>query len=150
MTRGRKPKPTRLKALAGNPGKRPVKQDEPKPAAGRLSCPAHVKGAAATEWRRIVKILDPLKIVTQADRAALAAYCVTYGRWVEAEKDLRETGVIVKSPSGYPIQNPYLAVANKALQQMRQYLAEFGLTPSSRSRMATPPPSDETADELEF
>jgi hypothetical protein len=29
--RGRRPKPTRLKMLTGNPGKRPLNNDEPRP-----------------------------------------------------------------------------------------------------------------------
>ena len=32
------------------------------------------------------------------DRAALAAYCQAWGRWVEAEERLRETPPLVKTP----------------------------------------------------
>lgn len=90
-----------------------------------------------------------MRVVTVADRAALAAYCQAWGRWVEAEQQLAQHGTIVKSPNGFPIQNPYLAVANKALQQMHKLLVEFGLTPSARSRVKpTESPQSAASDDL--
>jgi P27 family predicted phage terminase small subunit len=76
-------------------------------------------------------------LVTVIDKAALAAYCQAWGRWVEAEQQLRKYGPVIKSPSGFPIQSPYLTIANKAMEQMTRMLVEFGMTPSSRSRVAT-------------
>ena len=32
--------------------------------------------------------------------------------------------------SAYPMQNPYLAIANTAIKQMKAFLVEFGMTPS--------------------
>jgi len=48
---------------------------------------------------------------------------------------VREMGMIVKSPKGYPIQNPFLAIANKAQRTCMDILTEFGMTPSSRTRV---------------
>jgi P27 family predicted phage terminase small subunit len=45
--------------------------------------------------------------------------------------------MLVKSPSGYAIQNPWLSIANKAFDQMMKLMTEFGMTPSSRSRVKT-------------
>ena len=53
---------------------------------------------------------------------------------------------MLKSPNGFPVQSPYLAVANRALEQMRSFLNDFGMTPASRSRvsaMPADPPDDE-------
>jgi P27 family predicted phage terminase small subunit len=45
-------------------------------------------------------------------------------------------GTVVKSPEkGFPMKSPYLCVAEATLEQMRKFLVEFGLTPSSRSRI---------------
>ncbi len=77
-------------------------------------------------------------MLTVLDRAALSAYCQAWGRWIEAEERLRQHGVIVRSPNGFPVQSPYLAVANKAMAQMSKLLVEFGLSPSSRSRIQGP------------
>jgi P27 family predicted phage terminase small subunit len=50
--------------------------------------------------------------------------------------------MVIKSPSGYPMPNPYLGIANKALNHCQKLWAELGLTASSRSRVrAVPAPS---------
>ena len=134
---GRRPLPTALKLIRGNPGKRPINRDEPKPAVTIPTCPAHLSPIAKTEWRRISKMLANLGIVTPIDRAALAAYCQSYGRWVDAEKKVQERGDVVKSANGNIMTNPYLSVANRAMDNMRKFLVEFGMTPSSRSRIST-------------
>ena len=78
--------------------------------------------------------------------AAFAAYCTAYGRWVEAEQALQTHGVLMKSPSGFPMQSPYLTVANRAMEQMRSLLSEFGMSPASRSRVAGIPQSPEESE----
>jgi P27 family predicted phage terminase small subunit len=131
--RGRKPKPTILKALAGNPGKR--KLNEPI-AAGIPDCPEFLDAVAKEEWRRCVKVLAEMGVLTKADRSALAAYCVAYSRWVEAEGLVKKFGTIVKSPEkGFPMKSPYLTVADQAMENMRRLMVEFGMTPSARSRL---------------
>lgn len=136
--RGRKPTPTALKLRRGNPGKRALPKNEPKPI-GPVTCPDWLSQAAKTEWRRIAPVLVKAGIVTAADRAALAVYCQQYARVASAERLVEEQGPIVKSPSGYPIQNPNLAIANKAATLLIKYAAELGITPSSRTRVEAVP-----------
>lgn len=135
MTKGRKPKPQSLKKLAGNPGKRKPKHTEPEPPAGVPDPPDHLDADALAEWQRMAPELEKLGLLSRLDLAAFAGYCMAWSRWVQAERSLKEHGPIVKSPSGYPIQNPYLSVANTALKHLRGFLAEFGLSPSSRARV---------------
>ena len=71
--RGRKPKPTRLKLLEGNPGKRRINGQEPQPPWTLPSCPAHLSPSAKAEWKRLAKTLNAVGLLTQVDRAALAA-----------------------------------------------------------------------------
>lgn len=47
---GRKPKPTALKKLEGNPGKRKLNTKEPIPAKGMLNCPEWLLPEAKKEW----------------------------------------------------------------------------------------------------
>lgn len=136
MTAGRPRKPTNLKLLEGNPGKRPLPKNEPRPKPVAPKCPTHLSAQAKREWKRISVDLETLGLLTQIDMAALAAYCMAYGRWVESENMIRKHGMLVKSPNGYPMQSPYLAIANKAVEQMKGFLTEFGMTPSSRSRLS--------------
>ena len=136
--RGRKPKPTQLKILQGNPGKRPLNKNEPKPCTKMPSRPQHLVGAALHEWNRITRYLEPLNMVTQVDRAALAAYCIAYGRWVDAEREVQRLGSVYKSKNGIVMQSPYVGIANRAMELMHKFLIEFGMTPSSRARLSMP------------
>ncbi|MCW3784582.1 phage terminase small subunit P27 family [Defluviimonas salinarum] len=145
MNRGRKPKPTALRRAEGNPGKRGYNALEPVPPDGLPSCPPHLSAAAQEEWRRIAGPLHDMGVLTLVDRAALAAYCQAWGRWVEAEEKLKETPVMLKTPSGYVQQSPWLSVANKQLELMGRYMAELGITPASRSRVAVSDPGDDVA-----
>jgi P27 family predicted phage terminase small subunit len=151
--RGRKPKPTRLKQLAGNPGKRPLNDHEPRPRVVQLSCPPELSDAGKREWRRLVKELAALKLLTNLDRAALAAYCEAYALWTEAIAAIHKYGTMVKSPSGFPMQSPYIAIANRQAEIMMRIASEFGFTPASRSRIAIPEEREPTlfdfADEAE-
>jgi P27 family predicted phage terminase small subunit len=133
--RGRKPKPTALKLLDGNPGKRKLNQSEPS-APGAPECPEFLDAEAKAEWFRTVPVLTAMGVLTKADRSALAAYCMAYSRWVHAEDQVKKYGTIVKSPEkGFPMKSPYLTVADQALEIMRKLMVEFGMTPSSRSRL---------------
>lgn len=134
--RGRKPKPTIAKLLAGNPGHRRLNDSEPVPPAGVPDCPEHLDDEARAEWFRTSKVLLDMDLLSKADRTALAAYCVLYSRWLEAERLVKKYGLIVKSPNkGFPLKSPYLCIAESTLEQMRKLLVEFGLTPSSRTRI---------------
>lgn len=138
MPAGRKPLPTHLKILKGNPGKHPLNKREPQFAQEIPDCPPHLDAVAREEWERITEHLFALNLVTVVDRAALAAYCQCYSRWVDAETKLRATGMIVKTANDYPMVNPYFTVIKQTLKQMQAFLTEFGLTPASRSRISVP------------
>lgn len=132
---GRKPKPTALKVLAGNPGHRPLNSAEPEPRRRMPFCPRVLQGEARREWHRMGKILFQAGLLTEIDGPGLMGYCLAYARLLDAEEKVREFGSVVKAPSGYLAHSPYLAIANKALEQMRAFLVEFGMTPSSRTRV---------------
>lgn len=145
-----KPKPTNLRILHGNPGKRPLPKNEPKPKPKRLRCPSDLHGEAAAEWRRASKALAAAMITTDLDHSALHVYCAAYGRWFDAEEKIREEGMIIKSPNNYPIVNPCLGIANRAMDQMRAFMCEFGMTPSSRTRVKVEAPKREDSDAAEL
>lgn len=132
---GRKPKPTAVKVLNGNPGKRALNHAEPKPRVVLPKPPEHLSDEEKNKWKLTVRELYPLGLVTVIDKDALAMYCVIYIRWTKAEKIVREKGEIIKTAAGNIIQNPYLSIANRALEQLNRLGAEFGMTPSSRSRV---------------
>lgn len=133
--RGRKPKPTALKLLEGNPGKRPLPKREPKPKVAAQNCPAWLSAEARREWRRIAPELIRCGLVTIADRPVLALFCDQFARATIAATKVREAGEVIKSPSEFPILNPWLGVATKAAALALKLAAELGITPSSRTRV---------------
>ena len=143
---GPPPTPIRLRLLRGNPSKRPIRQ-EPQP-----SVPAEVPepppfliGYALDEWYCIAEELYRLKLLTIVDINTLAAYCAAYARWRTAEeaiarmaeKDLLTNGLMIKTRAGDAVENPLVGTAHRAATAMVRYAAEFGLTPSARSRIST-------------
>ena len=132
--KGRKPKPIEFHIINGNPSRLKLPKNTKK-YAGNTTPPGHLGRIGLNEWKRIIPELKRLGMLSKLDRAAIAAYCQTYERWVEAEKVIAEKGVLYKSPKGNIQTSPMLWVANKALEQMYKYLTEFGMTPASRTRM---------------
>ena len=96
--RGRKPTPTAIKVLEGNPGKRPLYANEPRPKKKAPRCPSWLEEEAKKEWKRLAKQMEQLGILTEIDMAAFAGYCQAYARWKEAEEFISKHGTIVKTP----------------------------------------------------
>ncbi|MBR0079634.1 MAG: phage terminase small subunit P27 family [Synergistaceae bacterium] len=135
MRAGRKPKPTAIKILEGNPGKRKLNENEPKPLKKAPPCPKWLEPEAKKEWRRLAKALEAMGVLTEADMAAFAGYCQSYARWKEAEERITDRGLVIRTPSGYPQQVPYISIAQQYLKLMQQFAEQFGLTPAARSRI---------------
>ena len=139
---GRKPKPTRLKVLEGNPGKQRLPKNEPAPESELPEPPAHLDEYAREEWNRLAPGLHVLGILYDVDRGPFAAYCKAYSLWRRAEESLAkksernpDLGMVQVTKSGNIIQHTLLGVANKAAADMVRYAAEFGLTASARARL---------------
>src|ERR671918_1644652 len=142
--RGRKPLPSNVVRLRGNPGKRRLNNAEPRPAAKAPSCPPCLGDEARKEWQRLAKELAELGLLTGLDRGLLAAYCQAHALWVEAGSSIERYGTMVRSPNRFPMQSHYVAVANRQVDIMVRIASEFGMTPSSRTRIRVGerPPGD--------
>jgi len=132
MPAGRPPKPSALHTLEGTRNRR--KNTEPK-FGGTPSCPKHLSKAAKAEWKRMADELAAQGLLTLADRAVFSAYCTAWSRMVDAELNIQKFGTVVKAPSGYPVQNPYVSIFNTASAEMRKCASEFGMTPASRAKI---------------
>ena len=149
--RGRKPKPTHLKLVTGNAGKRPLLKMEAKINPAIPMPPPFLSDIAKVEWGRVSEELFTVGLLTNLDRGVLAAYCQSYGRWKTAEdalakmaeRDTLTNGMLIKTTNGNAIQNPLIGIANKAEADMVRYAAEFGMSPSARSRITATPPGEE-------
>ena len=150
MTRGRKPKPSGLKVIAGTDRADRRNENEPKFAPDIPTAPGFLSDEAQEEWARVCVQLYSQGVLSQVDRAALAAYCQAYGRWQQAEEALAKMaerdrvtkGMMIKTTNGNAVQNPLVGTANKAMADMMRYAAEFGMTPSARSRISASLPDE--------
>lgn len=135
--RGRKPTPTALKKLHGNPGKRPLPKGEPKPpAVDAVPAPRHLNAVAAAEWHRLVVQFRALGIFSTLDAGLLESYCISYGRAVKAERRLARTGgEVITNVAGNLVDNPWARVSQRERENMRKLAAEFGMSPASRPRI---------------
>ncbi len=149
---GPRPQPIPLKLLRGNPGKQKLPGGaEVRPPRGVPRMPPWLIAEAKAEWKRITAPLEKLGLLTLVDGAALSAYCQCYGRWVAAEKLVTAKGLTLKAgQTGYRQISPEVTVSLKYLTHLQALCAEFGFTPSSRSRMTLPgePSDDEMGDLL--
>lgn len=148
-TRGRKPTPTAIKELEGNPGKRPLNASEPKPKKKAPACPKWLNEDAKREWRRLVKQLEALGVLTELDMAVFATYCDAFARWKEAEEFLSERGLFFITPSGYPQQFPQVAISQNYARLMNRCAEQLGLTPSARSRIIAGTEGNAAGDDME-
>lgn len=141
---GRRPKPTALKVLRGNPGKRPLNVDEPAitPTDPSFDTPPHELNddpAAAAEWRRVAPMLRRSGIIGEAERMSLLALCQQWARYLDANGKVRQMGMIVKGAKDQPMTNPYIKISDLALHACLRLWVELGLTPSARAKLSALP-----------
>jgi P27 family predicted phage terminase small subunit len=146
---GRKPKPTALKLLEGNPGKRELNQFEPKPTDGLPICPEWLMEDAKEEWYRLAAVMNKMGILSEVDQSAFAVYCQTWARWKEAQEHIDNEGSTFETDSGQIKRNPWVAIANEWQAKLLSVCGEFGLTPSSRSRIVAANTKETEADGME-
>ena len=149
---GRRPKPTALKLVEGNPGKRKINKAEPKPARSIPSCPAHLSDSGKVAWGRLSVLLDRMGVLTDADGAALERLCDCYTDILECRELIKQDGRTYKTLTAQGDTlikgNPAVAQLRAADAQFKSYLIEFGLTPAARSKVHATPDEDQEADPL--
>lgn len=159
MKPGPKPTPANVHYLNGNPSKKPLHQlmDSLQPEVEMPSCPAHLLPEAKKEWKRLSEELIRYGLVSKLDRAALCLYVQSWAELVYAEKMLKRNmdraakkiaaaeaigdeytggdGMTEMTTNGNIIYSPYWVIANKARHNVDKFLSNFGMSPSSRSRV---------------
>ena len=133
--RGRKPKPTQLKLVDGNPGHKPLNMNEPQPVGDLAEPPEWLSPSQVANWNYAIDNA-PAKLLKKLDKNILTVYVIAEDLYFQASQHVNRNGLVVRSPvKGEPMQNPYLAILNKQSQILIKAAAEMGFTPSSRSRI---------------
>lgn len=154
---GRRPKPTQLHLVRGNPGKRKRNAREPKPRRVIPSPPADLSEKARTAWGALSVILDRAGLITEADVFALERACETVAEVQELKADIAENGrtqkVKIKGAKKgeksviMERQRPQVSMLQDADRRLKAWLVEFGLTPAARTKVEANPENG-TADAL--
>lgn len=138
---GPKPQPTNLRLLAGGRGAAESAEPQPTRPVEVPVPPPYLGGYAKAEWERVIEDLYSTGVYADIDQTMLSAYCMAFGRWLQASIDLEKMaaldpathGAMLKTSNGNAIQNPLLGVVSSSGRDMARLAAEFGLTPSSRT-----------------
>lgn len=134
--RGPKPAPTALRVLRGERADR-INSSEPKVDAPATP-PPQLSEKAAAEWHRLAPVLTRMRVLTEADADALAQLCECVAQLHAINETLSKDGLLASTAAGGIKLHPLLAAQAATRAGMLRLLAEFGLTPSSRSRLKTP------------
>ena len=144
-----RPKPTKMKILEGNPGKRPINKLEPEPEPGVPEMPEWlvVSDAAVEEWDWMSTILNSMGVMTFADRNLLANLCYMQSQVRQLAEEIKVEGRVVYQQKmdslGNEIMeaktNPKAKLINDMIREVRLHSGAFGLDPSSRSRLIIMP-----------
>lgn len=141
--RGPKPKPTNLKLIQGNPGKRALNKDEPKPRPIPPKCPSWLNKDAKRIWKELAPKLEPLGLLTEVDSLDFQNLCLAAAQLKQAQKVLDEKGLImeVETRSGgiYYQQRPEVSIVHKNMELVNKLSAKFGLSPADRVGLGVKP-----------
>ena len=133
---GRAPIPTHLKIIRGNPGKRKLNQNEPKPVGNLVDAPAYFDEELREVWAYAIENA-PRGLLKKLDSSVLETWCISHVLHRRASAEVRKHGMLVKPPkSDVPIQSPYLPIVNKQAFIMLRAVDHLGFSPASRTRIA--------------
>ena len=149
-----KPKPTKLKLIEGNPGKRTLPDDEPEPLAVAPLMPNSLDEYSKKAWSRLEPILVRNGLLTEADGDNFQALCTVVGKLeviaeIKAAPDFAFVLMYSMCDSAGNEKpavkiNPVLVEERLLHAQLRQYAPEFGLTPRGRVGLSLGGKEDES------
>jgi len=138
---GRRPQPTALKVLRGNPGKRKPNKNEPVPPSGTVVKPRGLSKAAGSVWDELAPVCIAMKTLTPADVRVFATLCELQStlQMASASKDGKALLSLARegedSPTLTVTIDAVLRLERDTANALRPYYALFGLEPVSRARI---------------
>ena len=151
MGKGRKPTPSHLKMVTGTYRADRSAANEPRPRRDLPSAPAHMSDRGKEAWEYVVGILDRMGVLTEADALAVELLCEARSDWMSARDAIREHGgETYVTEAGLIKAHPAVAMRNDAARRMQSMLAEFGMSPSSRSKVSSEHQGDKEDPAAEF
>lgn len=133
--RGPKPKPTAIRVREGNPGRLPINADEPLPPIWPQcpTAPEWLGDIGRAKWTEVAPTLLGVGCLTVADYDLLAMLCEAHDELHAAMAEIAEHGRVAYSDKGSAYQHPAVGIKNKAIQRIRQFGNDFGMSPAART-----------------
>ena len=137
----RLPKPSALKLIEGNKGKRALNKQEPDPEyLSDLTAPAWLSPAAVTVWDEVAPHLRTARLLTKIDADALAMGCNAIAQYRMASKECEE-GMVLAGENG-KYTSPWMIIQSMSFKQAMTIFQQFGMSPAARTRIAVNPQGD--------
>lgn len=134
------PLPTQEHILRGNPSKKKLEPEKEMQAillTELPEAPPFLGEYGTAEWNRTGPILIANKMLNEGDLQVFQAYCMNVELIVQSQLDMQKNGLTIIGQRGR-IKNPAVVSFGQATTAIRGFAAEFGLSPSARSRIKLP------------
>jgi P27 family predicted phage terminase small subunit len=133
--RGRKPTPTALKILRGNPGQRPLNRREPTPVGDLTAPPDWLTDSQKEAWAYALAHA-PLGLLKRIDAGVLTVWVVAEDLHRDASAKMTQPGVpmLVMTARKKLRPSPFIRIIEQQSVIMLKAASELGFTPASRSR----------------
>lgn len=141
---GRRPDPTAIRIIKGNPQKKPLPKNEPKfkKPDERLTPKEYLGDSADIMGEQSLKIWDIITpdlhgagVLTKGDYMAAIGLCNTLSDYFEARRMINKGGQFYKDSDGKIKVARWVGRANEAWREALSQMASFGMTPSDRTRI---------------
>ena len=144
---GQNKKPKTLHVLEGNyRADRHEGKNQPRPRPAAPVAPSWLDAEAKAEWKRLAPELEKLGLLTVLDRAAFAVYCCIWSDFKMLSEIIEREGAVIEGHRGVPRKHPLLPALHQAMDGVRVWAQEFGMTPLSRTRLQVTVPPEEESD----
>lgn len=146
---GRRPQPTALKMLRGNPSKTKLNEHEVRPPSGEVVKPAGLSVAAAVVWDELAPVCLAMGTLTPADVRPFGTLCELQSTLNQASSQKDAPGfapfTVSDDYNGAPTVKIHAAIKleRETATAIRPYYALFGLEPVSRARISVPKQAEE-------
>jgi len=139
---GRKPKPTHLKIVTGNPGKRPLNKQEPTFASDLPVAPSYLSDRAKEIFNVLRDRLANMGYATASHTEKLALLAGVLARVEECSAIIEKQGMThdVTNSLGFSNEKirPEVAILVVAERRAQSLLSDFGLDPINSTKVVVP------------
>lgn len=127
-------KPTELKRVLGNPGRRKLPEQGKVIVLQQLASqpPTHLSKVQKEKWAELRR-LAPWIAVT--DEALLTSLVEKMARQKQLSKELKKANFLLFTDKGYAYANPLFSMLSTVETEIFKLLCQLGLTPVDRSKM---------------